>query len=106
MERARFRSPRPGGPSGNDPRLGYIYYEKISDDVYLALKESGLASTDDRGERWIGMHPRLAWVYMTALAEQIAAGEMDQLGDITTLADSSVVESLVSQHRERVGSKS
>ena len=69
----RERPPRPGGPSGNDPRLGYVYYEKISDEVYLALKGSGLASTDDRGERWIGMHPRLAWVYMTALAEQIAA---------------------------------
>ena len=69
----RERPPRAGGPSGNDSRLGYIYYEKINDDVYLALKESGLASTDDRGERWIGMHPRLAWVYMTALAEQIAA---------------------------------
>jgi len=69
----RERPPRAGGASDDDPRLGYIYYEKISDDVYLALKESGLASTDDRGERWIGMHPRLAWVYMTALAEQIAA---------------------------------
>lgn len=67
------RPARAGGPSGNDPRLGYIFYEKISDDVYRALKESGLASTDARGERWIGMHPRLAWVYMTALAEQLAA---------------------------------
>jgi len=67
------RPPRAGGASGSDPRLGYIFYEKISDDVYLALKESGLASTDFRGEKWIGMHPRLAWVYMTALAEQIAA---------------------------------
>jgi len=66
------RPPKPGGPSGNDPRLGYIYYEKISDDVYGALKESGLASTEDRGNRWIGMHPRLAWVYMTALAEQLS----------------------------------
>jgi len=67
------RPPRPGGASGNDPRLGYIFYEKISNEVYLALKDSGLASTDDRGGRWIGMHPQLAWVYMTALAEQIAA---------------------------------
>ena len=66
------RPPRPGGPSGNDPRLGYIYYEKILDDVYLALNESGLASTDFRGSQWIGMHPRLAWVYMTMLAEHVA----------------------------------
>jgi hypothetical protein len=67
------RPARAGGRSGNDPRLGYIFYEKISDDVYRALKDSGLASTDAPGERWIGMHPRLAWVYMTALAEQLAA---------------------------------
>jgi len=66
------RPPKPGGPSGNDRRLGYIYYEKMSDDVYVAMKDSGLASTDFRGDRWIGMHPRLAWVYMTALAEQIS----------------------------------
>ena len=66
------RPPRAGGPSGNDLRLGYIYYEKLSDDVRRVLKDSGLASPDDRGERWIGMHPRLAWVYMTALAEQLA----------------------------------
>jgi uncharacterized protein DUF6236 len=66
------RPPRPGGPSGSDPRLGYIYYAKISDDVYLALKDSKLASTDDRGSSWIGMHPRLAWVYMTALAEHVS----------------------------------
>lgn len=68
----RQRPPKPGGATGNDARLGYIYYEKISDDVYRALKESGLASTDARGERWIGMHPHLAWVYMTALAEQMS----------------------------------
>jgi hypothetical protein len=66
------RPPKPGGPSGNNPRLGYIHYKNIDEDVYGILKESGLASTDDRGENWIGMHPRLAWVYMTALAEQIA----------------------------------
>ncbi|MEF7616302.1 DUF6236 family protein [Aquincola sp. MAHUQ-54] len=67
------RAPRAGGPSGNDRRLGYIFYEKIDNDVRRALDASGLASTDQRGERWVGMHPRLAWVYMTALAEQLAA---------------------------------
>ena len=66
------RPPKPGGLSGNDPRLGYIFYEKMSDEVYCTMQESGLASTDGRGERWIGMHPRLAWVYMTALAEQLS----------------------------------
>src|SRR5919199_3716249 len=67
------RPPKPGGPSGNDPRLGYIYYEKLSDDVRDAMLSSGLASTDTRGDQWIGMHPRLAGVYMTALAEQLSA---------------------------------
>ena len=66
------RPPRPGGPSGNDPRLGYIFYEKIPPDLYWAMKTTGLASTDDRGSQWIGMHPDLAWVYMTAFAEHIA----------------------------------
>ena len=66
------RPPKPGGASGSDPRLGYIYYEKLSEDLRRAMEDSGLASTDTRGDRWIGMHPRLAWVYMTALAEQLA----------------------------------
>ncbi|MGE0887368.1 MAG: DUF6236 family protein [Blastocatellales bacterium] len=66
------RPPKPGGASGNDLRLGYIFYEKIDEDVYAIMRQSGLASTDDRGGKWIGMHPRLAWVYMTAMAEQLA----------------------------------
>ena len=66
------RPPRAGGASGTDPRLGYIYYEKIGDELYSAMNESGLASTDFRGDRWIGMHPDLAWVYMSALAEHIS----------------------------------
>lgn len=69
----RERPPKPGGQSGNDPRLGYIYYEKISHNVYTAMREFGLAATDGRGEQWIGMHPRMAWVYMTALAEHLSA---------------------------------
>lgn len=67
------RPPRAGGASGSDLRLGYVFHEKITDELYRALNGSGLASTDSRGDSWIGMHPRLAWVYMTALAEQIAA---------------------------------
>ncbi|HYD40221.1 MAG TPA: DUF6236 family protein [Anaeromyxobacter sp.] len=66
------RPPRPGGPSGNDPRLGYVFVEKMSEDVYRAMKQSDLCSTDTPRGQWIGMHPRLAWVYMTALAEQLA----------------------------------
>jgi hypothetical protein len=67
------RPPKPGGASGNDPRLGYIYREKIAEDVYTALDRTGLATLDRGGDpRWIGMHPRLAWVYMTALAEELS----------------------------------
>jgi hypothetical protein len=66
------RPPAAGGASGIDMRLGYVRYEKINDDVYRSMKEHGLASTDERGAKWIGMHPRLASVYMHALAEHIA----------------------------------
>ena len=61
-----------GGPSGSDLRLGYVRYEKINDDVHRAMHEYDLASADGRGDPWVGMHPRLASVYMHALAEQIA----------------------------------
>ncbi len=67
-----IRPPIAGGPSGDDPRLLYIYYEKFPDDLYAAMQETGLAFTDYRGSPWIGMHPDLAWVYLTALAEHIA----------------------------------
>ena len=54
------RPPTAGGPSGIDMRLGYVRYEKINDDVYRSMQEHGLASTDERGAKWIGMHPRLS----------------------------------------------
>jgi hypothetical protein len=66
------RPPVAGGPSGTDMRLGYVRYEKINDEVYRAMRESDLAATDSPGAPWIGMHPRLASVYMHALAEHIA----------------------------------
>jgi hypothetical protein len=65
--------PQAGGPSGSDPRLSYIYYEKLDEGVYAALCSSGLAAPDAPYAPWVGMHPRLASVYMTAMAEQIAA---------------------------------
>ena len=39
---------------------------------------------------------------MRRILRKIAAGEYEGLGDLTTLADSNVVEQLVTQHRERV----
>ena len=67
------RPPKPGGGSGNDPRLGYIYVEKMSPELYQALFASGLAAPDAPNFPWVGMHPRLAWVYMTALAEELSS---------------------------------
>ncbi len=66
------RPPLAGGPSGTDPRLGYVHYEKIADEVHQAMRACGLAASDGRGDPWIGMHPRIASVYMHALAEHIA----------------------------------
>jgi len=60
-------------------KLGYIYsHAKMSDGLIRALLRLGLAAkrgTRDRSNRdyeQIGMHPRLALVYMEALAEQMA----------------------------------
>lgn len=64
--------PTPGDASGRDPRLSYVFYEKMSPDVQRVMQESGLVLADQADKRWIGMHPRLAQVYMTALADQLA----------------------------------
>ena len=37
---------------------------------------------------------------MRRILRQIAAGEFDELGDITTLAEPAVVEKLVEEHRQ------
>jgi hypothetical protein len=66
------RPPTAGGPSGTDPRLGYVFYEKLSPDLHDALVDSGIAWPDEYDPRWIGMHPRLTQVYMTALAAELA----------------------------------
>jgi hypothetical protein len=66
------RPPTAGGSSGTDPRLGYVFYEKMSEGTKERLQASGLAEPDVADARWIGMHPRLARVYMTALADQLA----------------------------------
>ena len=52
-----------------------MYYEKMSDDVQRAFTKSGLADPDPEDPPWLGMHPKLAQVYMTALAEQLAASQ-------------------------------
>jgi hypothetical protein len=69
---SRRRPPAAGGASGRDQRLGYIFYEKLSEDLRKSLIGSRLAITDPGDNRWVGMHPKLALVYMTALADQLA----------------------------------
>lgn len=88
------RPPFAGGPSGTDPRLGYVYFEKMTPELRRVLLDSSLATFDEAGPdgggtswgpRWIGMHPLLADVYMTALAEQLARERlMHPLTDRTT----------------------
>lgn len=67
------RPPAAGGPSGTDPRLSYVFFEKMTEELREVMVDSRMAMLDERNPRWIGMHPRLADVYMTALADQIAA---------------------------------
>ena len=70
---ATRRPPPAGGMSGTDPRLSYVFYEKMSKDLRSQLIESDLVLPDPIDPRWIGMHPKLADVYMTAMADQLAA---------------------------------
>jgi hypothetical protein len=67
------RPPAAADPPGVDPRLSYVFFEKLTEELRATLVDSRLAIFDDQNPRWIGMHPRLADVYMTALADQLAA---------------------------------
>ena len=62
-------------PFGANPKLAYIFDEKIEYELNKILIESDLGTR--RGKegdeyRWIGMHPKLVNVYMAALAEAMA----------------------------------
>ncbi len=73
-----------GGPSGHDKRLGYVYFEKMSPDLRQVMLDANIAMLDDHATTWIGMHPLLADVYMTALADQLAdERSMHPLTDVT-----------------------
>jgi hypothetical protein len=65
-------------PEGTDPHFGYIYHQKLGYELARLLSQEGLAVWGEgRGAsldtRWIGVHPAIAGVYMTAMAEAIAA---------------------------------
>jgi len=89
------RPPAAGGASGTDPRLAYVYCEKMYDPVQELLKASELALEDPEDPRWIGMHPRMTDVYMMALVEQLAGEQhlrpaTDESVDHASMSDLSV----------------
>jgi hypothetical protein len=56
-----------------DPRLAYVHSSKLDETLVRQLQEERLAvAHDESGHVWAGMHPRLAGVYMSALAEEVA----------------------------------
>jgi len=62
-------------PTGTNPKLAYIYNEKVNHKLYDTLLDLRLGTKrSDVGSdtRWVGMHPKLANVYMAALAETMA----------------------------------
>jgi Family of unknown function (DUF6236) len=56
-----------------DPHLAYVHGAKLDEHLVRRLEEEGLAMGHyDGRELWLGVHPRLAFVYMSALAEEAA----------------------------------
>jgi len=74
------------------------------DELVGALKEQvrhaiGPIATPDRIQITPGLPKTRSGKIMRRILRQIAASEYDDLGDITTLADPSVVELLVNEHK-------
>lgn len=59
---------------GRDGKLAYVFDEKISPKLLSDLFAHNLVTSRSDNARWIGMHPKLAKVYMVALAEAMAPG--------------------------------
>ena len=95
-----------------DPHLAYIFSAKIPECLIDAMVDTKLAVRGGpREPHWIGMHPKLAGVYMTALAEQAArenrftpvtheAGPYLALGDCTLPR---LAKALLPKHAVSVG---
>ncbi len=78
--------------------------QQDNDELVGALKEQvrhviGPIATPDRIQITPGLPKTRSGKIMRRILRQIAAGEYDELGDITTLADPSVVELLVKEHK-------
>jgi hypothetical protein len=56
-----------------NPALAYVHSAKLDDHLIQQLQEARLGvEHNENGQLWVGMHPRLANVYMAALAEELA----------------------------------
>lgn len=54
-------------------QLGYVHMQKVGGGLVALLEENNLAVREwQRGSQWIGMHPRLADIYMVCLTDQIS----------------------------------
>lgn len=61
------------GDPGLGGRTAFIHTSKIAGGLRNQLVDSGLGAANRNGNpEWIGVHPQIARVYMTALAEDIA----------------------------------
>ncbi|HEY4590899.1 MAG TPA: AMP-binding protein, partial [Thermoanaerobaculia bacterium] len=82
-------------------------YEKTDrEELIGALKQQvrqaiGPFATPDRIQVVAGLPKTRSGKIMRRILRKIASGEYDELGDITTLADPSVVEKLVEDHRQQ-----
>ncbi|RAO40487.1 hypothetical protein GAR06_06233 [Micromonospora saelicesensis] len=57
-----------------NPKLAYVFGPKIDPQLLDELEALSLAEQGGRRDpRWVGMHPKLASLYMTALAQAIAS---------------------------------
>jgi hypothetical protein len=66
-----------------DEQLGFLYHTKIQYGVAEMLREEGLARLNRNGNpNWIGLHPSLAAVYMSAIANHLA--KQNQLEPVTS----------------------
>ena len=72
------RPTRQAAPATADPRLIWIYAADQSSKMnygmaeMLLSRELAVESSDREHRRWLGMHPQLASVYMTALTGELA----------------------------------
>ena len=56
-----------------NPSLAYVHSSKLDGSLIRQLQMARLAEEhNENGHLWVGMHPRLAQVYMAALAEEAA----------------------------------